>query len=147
MIDTSDFEKAKSSLKRESSPKIVKASEDQFNRNIIEYGKFDILLSPEKGDRKGTLRNIDSGFNEVLARISAKKGISIGIDIRELRSLPKIERAIRLSKIRQNIKLCRKAGVRTALIGVNDIRDAKSFLFSLGASANQVKDGLFLTST
>ncbi|MBM3232764.1 hypothetical protein FJZ18_01195 [Candidatus Pacearchaeota archaeon] len=144
MIDTSDFDKARKMLMKESSPVIVKASGDQFNRKIIEYGKFDILLSPEKGERKGSLRSIDSGFNEVLARISAKNGISIGIDIQELRSLPKKEKATRLSKIKQNIRLCRKAGVRISLLGGRDQRDATQLLMALGASTMQIKRAIFL---
>lgn len=144
MIDTSNIERAKKLLKTERSLKIVKAVEDAFNRALLEYGKFDVLLSPEAGNRQNTLRGIDSGLNEVLARIAAKNNIAIGIDIDELRVLPKMQRAQRLSKIRQNIKLCRKAGVKLALKGINDKKDADSLFLTLGASTLQIKEALSL---
>lgn len=144
MIQISNLEQAKKLLKTESSPKIIKAVNDSFNRAILEYGKFDILLSLESGDRADTLRGINSGLNEVLARIAAKNKIAMGIDIKELRTIPKMQRAQRLSKIRQNIKLCRKSGVRLALLNIQDQRDAEAFLLSLGASTVQVKEAQFL---
>ncbi|MEK6825431.1 MAG: hypothetical protein AABY00_01455 [Nanoarchaeota archaeon] len=140
MIETSNIDQAKKLLKTESAPKIVKAVDDAFNRKILEYGKFDILLSVESGDHQDTLRSINSGFNEVLARIAAKNNISLGIDFEEIKALDKKQKAQRLSKIRQNIRLCRKAGVKLALLHVRDRRDAESFLVAIGASTKQLKE-------
>ncbi len=139
MIETSNSEQAKKLLKEEKSPKVVKANNDTFNRALLEYGKFDILLSPESGIRQDTLKGINSGLNEVLARIAAKNNIALGIDLSELRVLGKKEKAQRISKIRQNIRICRKSGVRLALLGVKEKRDAESLLISFGASTEQVK--------
>ncbi len=144
MIQTTNPEEAKKLLKTEKSPRIIKAVNDSFNRTLLEYGKFDILLSPESGDRQDTLRGINSGLNEILGRIATKNKISIGLDLEELCSLQKMQKAQRLSKIRQNIKLCRKTGAKLALIGVKDKRDAKSLLLSLGASTVQIKEVLFV---
>ena len=142
MIQTNNSQQAKNLLKTEKSPKMIKAGEDVFNRSMLEYGKFDVLLSIEAGNRKDSLRSIDSGFNEVLARIAAKNNIAIGIDLEEIRALPRKEKALRISKIRQNIRLCRKASVKLALIGMKDKRDAESFLIVAGASTNQLKRAL-----
>ncbi len=124
--------------------KIIKAQNDVFNRSILEYGKFDVLLSIESSERKDSLRGIDSGMNEILARIAAKNKVAIGLDLEELRNLSKMQKASRLSKIRQNIRLCRKTGTRLAILGIKDKRDAKDLLISLGASTVQVSRALSL---
>ena len=81
MIDTQDINQARKLIKIAAKPIIIKAKNDEFNRKILEYGHFDVLLSVERGDRKDTVRQLDSGFNHVLARIAAKNKVSIGIDI------------------------------------------------------------------
>jgi ribonuclease P/MRP protein subunit RPP1 len=136
-----NVEKAKQMIKKSGEkPIIVKAHEDKFNRSLLEYGKFDILLSPEAGERKTKLRQEDSGLNHVLAKIAAKNGIAIGIDIEDLSSLEKKEKAKRLSKIRQNIKICRKAKAKIFLLGAKNKREAVSLMLSLGASTQQAKE-------
>src|SRR3989304_5539869 len=113
MINATNIEQAKGLIKSsKEKPIIVQAQNDDFNRKILEYGKFDILLSPEAGKRKRTLRNIDSGFNHILARIAAKNKVAVGIDIDEIARLTKEEKAKRLERIIQNIKTCRKAKTR-----------------------------------
>jgi len=143
MINTLNIEQAKNLIKSEKSkPIIVLAQNDEFNRKILEYGKFDILLSIEAGKRKRTLRTIDSGLNHVLAEIATKNKISIGINIDELRNLGKEEKANRLERIKQNIKICRKAKTKLILLNYKDEKDAFAFLLSLGASTKQAKEAL-----
>ena len=143
MISTSNIEQAKNQIKKsKEKPLIILAQNDEFNRKLLEYGKFDILLSPESGQRARTLRNIDSGLNHVLAHIAAKNKIAIGIDMEELNKLPKKEQALRLERIIQNIKICRKAKVKIALLNWKDRKDAFSFLISLGASTQQAREAI-----
>jgi RNase P/RNase MRP subunit p30 len=143
MISTSNIEQAKNLIKKSrEKPLIVEARDDNFNRKILEYGHFGILLGIEKGERKRSLRNIDSGFNEVLAHIAAKNKVTLGIDLEELRNLPKEQQALRLERIIQNIKLCRKAKTKIALLNYKDKKDAFAFLVSLGASTSQAKQSL-----
>ncbi|MBX4196200.1 hypothetical protein KW805_01275 [Candidatus Pacearchaeota archaeon] len=118
--------------------KIVKARNDEFNRKMLEQGGFDVLLSPEVGERKDSLRQIDSGFNHVFAHIAARKGISLGIDCHNLRTLKKKEKAIRLAKIRQNIAICKKAKVTVQALNYKDARNAKSLLLVLGAATQTI---------
>ena len=104
IIDITNIEQAKNLIKaRKSKQIIVLAQNDNFNRKILEYGKFNILLSIEKGKKQRTLRSIDSGLNHILAKIAAKNKISIGIDMNELRNLKKEEKAKRLERIKKNI--------------------------------------------
>ncbi len=130
MIDISNIEKAKKEIKNCSErPVVVKAQDDEFNRKILEYGNFDILL-------------LDSGLNHVLARIAARNKIAIGIDLNELRKLGKREKAIILGKIIQNIKICRKANAKFVILNFKDKRDASSFFISIGASTKQVGEAI-----
>jgi ribonuclease P/MRP protein subunit RPP1 len=141
IITETNIEKAKQMIKKSGEkPIIVKAYDDKFNRSLLEYGKFDILLSPEAGERKTKLRQEDSGFNHVLAKIAVKNGIAIGLDLEEISALEKNEKARRLSKIRQNVKICRKAKTKIVLVGAKNKREAISLMLSLGASTQQAKE-------
>lgn len=139
MINNQNIELVKKLLKNENSPKLVLACDDLFNRKILEYGKFDILLSVEKGIRKNKIRQEDSGLNHVLAKIASKNKISIGIDLDEISNLEKKQKAERLSKIMQNIKICKKSHTKLAL-KTKEIQKAKDFLSELGASTQQIKE-------
>lgn len=142
MIDSSDLNKVKTLIKKENSPIIVKAQSIEFNRKILEYGKFDILLSIELTSNKNSLRSIDSGFNEVLGKIASKNKIALGIDLQEIKSLDKKEKGNILSKIAQNIMLCRKTKTKIAILNYKNKMTALSFLLSLGASSKQAKEAL-----
>ena len=142
MINNPSIEKTKQLLKAEPSPKIIQGQNDEYNRKMLEYGKFDILLSPEAGSRKTSLRNIDSGLNHVLLVIASKNKVSIGINLDDLRQLNKIEKAKRIEKIIQNIRLARKKSVRLAIRSIRDEKNKQSFLKSLGASSQQASEAL-----
>lgn len=144
MIDTSNFETAKKLIKTEQKPIIVKAQDNKFNRKMLEYGRFDTLLSPESGSQaqKDRLKQMDSGLNEVLAKIASKNCISIGIDIKSISGLDKKDKAKRLARIRQNIQICRKAKTKLKAINYKDKKDAFALLTTLGASSQQAKEAL-----
>jgi ribonuclease P/MRP protein subunit RPP1 len=143
MISTTNIEQAKNLIKKATAkPVIVKAQNDDFNRKMLEYGRFDILLSPEAGNRRNTLRNIDSGLNNVLAEIASKNNIAIGMNIEEISNLGRKEKAERLARIIQNIKICRKAKARFKAINYNDEKNAFSLLITLGASTHQAKEAI-----
>ncbi len=149
MISEKNLEKTKQLIKNsQAEPIIVKAINLEYNRKILEYGKFDILLSVEKSEdiKKDTPRNTNSGFNHVLAKIAVKNNISLGIDLENLRKQEKKSKAVLLTRIKQNIKLCRKSKCRVYLINCKDKRDASSFLISLGASTFQAKEAILKTT-
>ena len=82
IIETDNPEKAKQAIKSiKNSPIIIKSKNLDFDRKLLEYGKFDILLDIEKTNGKNTLRYINSGLNHVLARIASKNNIALGIDL------------------------------------------------------------------
>lgn len=140
MINTTNIQQAINSIKSSKDKSIiVKAQNENFNRKILEYGKFHILLSPEDLSEKNSLRQINSGLNHVLAKIAAKNKIAIGIDFKEISNLEKKAKAERLSKIFQNIKICRKAKTK---IAYKKNTKTNSLLLTLGASTQQIKEAL-----
>ena len=117
--------------------RIIKPKDAGETRRLLESGNYDIVLSPEAGKRKNTLRTIDSGMNEVLMGLAAKQGIALGIDVTELRMLSSQEQAERLTRIRQNLVLARKAHVKTVLIGSKTKQTGSALLRALGTSSQQ----------
>ncbi len=117
---------------------IVEAGDEDFNRKILENPKVNVLLSPELTGRD-RLKQRGSGLNEVLCRIAAKNNIKIGIDLEDLREMKGKERAVLLSRIIQNINLCKKTKTEIEFFGEYNKKDLFSFLLTLGASTNQAK--------
>ena len=144
MINTNNIEQAKKLIKSSKEKSIIiKAQSLEFNRKILEYGKFHILLSIESSiEKKDKPKQLSSGLNHVLANIATKNNIAMGIDIREIRKLEKKEKAQRLARIKQNIKICRKAKTKIKLLNYKDKRDAIFLLISLGASTQQAKEAI-----
>ncbi len=119
----------------------VLGRDNTFNRRALETLQIDYLVSPELGERKDTLHQRDSGLNHVLAKIAKEKDIAIVIDFKDWNSIKdKKEKARRLARIIQNVKICRKAKCKIKIWGSDDKRLLKSFGFSLGMSSEQVRD-------
>ncbi|MBT3397563.1 hypothetical protein HOA55_03775 [archaeon] len=127
------------SLKQKKSNKIIAilGRDDAFNRRAIETLKINYLFSPELGDRKDTLKQRDSGLNHVLAKLAKEKGIQIVIDFDEVSKLKGKEKALRIARVIQNIKICRKAKCGIKIIGNAEEKELKSFGTSLGMSSPQ----------
>lgn len=142
IIREDNLEKAKARIKKSKKPIVIDAIDEKYNRKILEYGNFQVLLSPEKNTGLNKIKQNDSGFNHVLAKIAAKNKISIGIDLKEISQLSKKEKAERLAKIRQNIKICRKAKARIKVINSKNPKIIQSFLISLGASTQQAREAI-----
>lgn len=142
MINTTNINEALQQTSKGKNKAIVLAQDDSFNRKILEQGKASVLLSIERGNRKDNVRGINSGLNPILGRIATKNNISLGIDLNEIRSLDKKEKAIRLSKIKQNIGICKKTHTKIINLNFKDRKDASSILISLGASSKQAKQSI-----
>jgi len=142
MINTIKLEEAKKLIKKEPKPIIIKAQDTEFNRKILEYGRFQVLLSPDDNQGRQTLRFLDSGFDYVMAKAAAKNGISIGIDLSNILKLDKTAKALRLSKIKQNLEIAKKANTKIKAINYKDKRLAFSLLLSLGASTKQASQAI-----
>jgi len=129
---------------------IVKGGDNEFNRKILEDKRVDVLLSPETGKREKTkpLKQRDSGLNHVLCKIAKDNNISIAINIGDIIERSGRQRAELLTKIIQNINLCKKkkSGANIILTTLaskpdelRDIRDMKSLGISLGMPTQMAK--------
>jgi len=110
VISSIDFQKARKAIKEAHILKkkvIFSSSNDELNRKILEKENIDTLLIPLAG-RKDKMKQRDSGFNQVLAKIANSKNVTIGIDLDEILRADKKERVEILARVRQNIKLCNK---------------------------------------
>ncbi|NCO11372.1 hypothetical protein CO038_01645 [Candidatus Pacearchaeota archaeon CG_4_9_14_0_2_um_filter_39_13] len=142
MISEKNIERAKNEIKKTQKPIVVLAQDDKYNRAMLEYGKFQVLLSPEKNTGKGKLKKQESGLNHVLAKIAAKNGIAIGIDVEEISKLPKTEKGERLAKVRQNIQICRKAKAKIKVFNFTSKQQAFSLMLSLGSTTQQANEAI-----
>lgn len=137
MINIDSIEKAKKALETESAPRIVMSQNIQFNRALLEYGKFDILLYNTKCKKQDSLKQPDILLNEYLVKITAKKNIAVGLDSKEISALTQKEQAKELARIRFLLSLCKKAKTRLAVLNATDKYAAQAFLIALGASTQQ----------
>ncbi len=121
---------------------IVQAQDSDFNRKILENKKVSVLLSPELTE-KDKLKERGSGLNEVLCRISSKNKIKIGINLEEILKTQGKQKAILLSRIMQNLKLCKRTKTDLKLFPETyDKKNAFSWLLSLGDSTQQAKKSI-----
>lgn len=123
----------------------VFGGENSFNRRAIETLKINYLISPERGDKKDTLKQRDSGLNHVLAKEAEKKGILIIVDLDEIRGLEGREQAKRISRLIQNVKICRKAKCSLKIVSFSggfSEKEVMSFGFSLGMGSLEAKNSI-----
>ena len=131
----------------------VLGRDDAFNRRIVETVKINFLVCPERfwNDKQDSLKQRDSGLNHIVAKEAVKKNIVIVIDFSYLNSevFGKKEKALLLARAIQNIRICRKAhcAIKIATFAerkeqLRSERELKAFLFSLGASSQQVSDAM-----
>lgn len=141
MIECKSIEELRKEVRKASKPILVKAQGYEFNLKALELN-INVLVSPELSALSSSLRQLESGWNHILAKLAAKKGIALGIDLASIKHLPKIKQAYALSLIRQNIIICRKAKTRLVVIHALDKYSAQAFLHALGASSQQAAQAL-----
>jgi RNase P/RNase MRP subunit p30 len=87
---------------------VVLADNLEFNRKVLEIPGVNILLGCELHDRRDFLKQRDSGLNEFLCKLAAKNNVKIAVNLPALIRLHGREKAVVLSRILQNIMLCKK---------------------------------------
>ncbi len=130
--------------------KIIRGGDEKSNRKAVENKDIDILLHPEKNDKKDFMKSRNSGLNQVLCKIAKKNDVAIGFSFNEI--LKSSRRSLLIGRMRQNIKLCRKYKVRMVFASfaksLYEMRGAKD-LFSLaqvlGMSPGEAKKALNFT--
>ena len=106
ILTEKNFSKLKELVKQYNEKKIIfYSNDDDLNRKVMEKLPIKVLLIP-LDERKDFMKQRNSGFNEVLAKIAKKEGIKIGIDLNEIICSQNKERI--LSRLKQNIDLCKR---------------------------------------
>ena len=118
--------------------KVFAAHDEKETRKVLESGKIHVISDLESNKRADKLKHLESGLTPVLARIAADKKVAIGWSLETLKGKKKYEKAVELARIRQNIKLARKAGASLAIRG--DAQEGTYLLLSLGASTKQIRN-------
>ena len=145
----------------------IVGEDDAFNRRVVETLKVDYLISPERGLKVDSLKQRDSGINHVVAKIVKEKRIVIVFDMTEIRKLRGAARgihsmkgtnvpfssgkelALRLGRLIQNVKICRKAGCKIKIAslaagrgGLVDEKGRIAIGVSFGMSSRQGADAV-----
>lgn len=137
------------SLKDRGEKKVIAfvGGDDALNRRVVESLKIDYLVSPEGSLKKDSLKQRDSGLNHVVAKMAKEKGILIVVDFGEIALMKGKEKAERIARVMQNVKVARKVGcgIRIANLGrskkdVVDEFGRKAFGVTLGMSSDEVRD-------
>lgn len=142
IIQEDSFDKARKKIKENKGKEIIFTSkDDDLNRKILEKENIDVLLI-SLSDRKDRMKQRDSGFNQVLAKIAKKKNIKIGINLDEITESKGVEQVKILSRLRQNIKLCNKNKIKMVFISQERKKGnlrLKSLGIVLGMPTNMAK--------
>lgn len=105
---------------------------------------FDLELQP-----KDFMHHRGSGFNHVMARFAAEKGVHVGFSFRSILCSPPVLRAQLIGRLKQNIHLCRKAKVKTVIASfatspfeMRSPHDLANFFAVLGMHPKEASDSL-----
>ena len=149
IIDTNGNEKTARAIieslkqKKYQGETALQGGDDSFNRRVLETLKINYLISPEKFTDKDTLKQRDSGLNHVLGKIAKQNNIAIVIDFNDISGIKDRKgKAVRIAKVIQNVKICRKAGCKILIWGNDDKYALQSFGFSIGMSSQQVGESI-----
>jgi len=134
MITTEkNFNKLRELVKKEKKIEIYSSEDDELNRKVIEKLPVEILLIKLE-DRKDFLKQRNSGFNQVLAKIAKRNNVKIGIDLDEIIDSKEKERI--LARLKQNVSICKKEKLEMQFIQKKHQRkilELKSLLATLNA--------------
>jgi len=86
------------------------------DRWVLEKSKVDILFGLETAQKKDFMHHRASGLNQVLCKIAAKKGKTIGFDFSAVLNSKGMLRAQIIGRMMQNARFCRKYKVKVLLV-------------------------------
>lgn len=119
---------------------IVHGRSIEFNREILEIKKVNMLILEHK-NKRDKLKQRDSGLNEVLCKLARDKNITFAIDFREIQESTGKERAKILGRIIQNIKLIKKFKNKLEILNKpEDKLNLAAFLRTLGADTKMASE-------
>jgi RNase P/RNase MRP subunit p30 len=142
LIQEGNFQKIREKIRENRGKKVIFSSDnDELNKKVLEKENINVLLLT-LSRRKDRLKQRDSGFNQVLARLAKKKNVVIGINFNEFINSKAEEKSKILARVRQNIKLCNKNKLKMKFISKEkkDSYDLKSLGLVLGMPTWMTRD-------
>ena len=144
LIEEKNFDKIRKEITKNKGKIIVFSSNDiNLNRKILDKEQINILLLSQ-AERKDKLKQRDSGFDHVVAKIAKKNNITIGINLDEIINSKGKSKLEILGRIKQNIKLCNKNKLKMKFISIKgnerDIYDLKALGLVLGMPTWMTKE-------
>ena len=118
-------------------PIIVSAKDEKFNRALVDFGKFDILLISAAKGRKLGLKSSNLFITPIITKIATKNKIRIAMDLNEIRKLPQREQSEALSRLITVIQYCKKTKTSLVLLNAEDKQSTKSIIQTLRGSSQQ----------
>ncbi len=126
---------------------IVEANDSEEARKAAESRNIDIIIGVEKSDRKDKMSFRESGLNQVICALCREHNIAIAIPVSDIINSPK--RNYALGRLMQNIRLCRKYGVRMVAASFarnkyeqRSPNDIESFLRTMGMTPKDATESL-----
>lgn len=110
-IITSSPSKLRSDIQKSEGLVVIQGGDEKINRLAVENRKVDVLLSPEKNDKKDFMFFRNSGLNQVLCKLAKKNNVSIGFNFSDVLNSNGKGRSKILGRMAQNVRLCRKYNV------------------------------------
>lgn len=114
------------------------AQSGEKDREFLERANIDFICDLEGSKRKDFIHHRNSGLNHVMAKIAAEKNVAVGFSFLSILSADSNKRPVLLGRIKQNIKLCQKYGVRMLfgsfaedIYGMRSPKDLKEFFMIL----------------
>lgn len=111
IAESSDIGKIKSRLKGERAFVAVKSNGE--DKEIIQDKKANLIFSFEGSFKKDFMHHRASGLNHILCKLAKESGIIIGFSLNSL--LNSNNTGITIGRLMQNISLCQKFRVNTAI--------------------------------
>jgi RNase P/RNase MRP subunit p30 len=93
---------------------VVKSSDN--DKGLIERSQINMIFGLEENFRKDFIHQRASGLNQVLCKLANKKEVSIGFSLKSI--LESKNRHEILGRMVQNMILCKKFKVRTAIVSL-----------------------------
>ena len=136
IINETSFDKVRKIIQKAEGEKVFSSNDDELNRKVLEKLGIDVLLLNLSG-RRDRLKQRDSGFNQVLAKIAKKNNVVIGINFDEIIESKNEKREKILARVKQNIRLCNKNKLKMKFIiqekeNERNIYDLRGFGLVLG---------------
>ena len=117
------------------------------SRDIIaKYGP-EIVYNLELAERKDFARSRNSGLDKAICQFAAKNGVIVAFSFSGILNSAGLQ--ILLGRIRQNVRLCKKYGVKTAIASLSSVplemrspHDLRAFLLSIGMHTSNAKSSI-----